>query len=52
MHGAFAESASWNGVIAGAVDTIESAGSAQAISVSHPDQAANLIHAAVKHITG
>ncbi len=36
---------------AGAVDTIEVAGSAHAISVSHPDEAADLIHAAVKHIT-
>lgn len=36
---------------AGAVDTIEVAGSAHAISVSHPDEAADLIYAAVKHIT-
>ena len=37
---------------AGAVDTIEVAGSAHAISVSHPDVAADIIYAAVKHITG
>jgi len=37
---------------AGAVDTIEVAGSAHAISVSHPDETTDIIRAAVKHITG
>jgi pimeloyl-ACP methyl ester carboxylesterase len=36
---------------AGAVDTIEVAGSAHAIPVSHPDEAADLIRAAIKHVT-
>jgi len=36
---------------AGAVDTIEIANSAHAISVSHPDETADIIYAAVKHIT-
>ncbi len=36
---------------AGAVDTIEVAGSAHAIPVSHPDQSADIIRAAVKHVT-
>ena len=33
------------------IDTIEVAGAAHAISVSHPDVAADIIYAAVKHIT-
>ena len=37
---------------AGAVDTIEVAGSAHAISVSHPDETTDIIRAAVKHIQG
>jgi pimeloyl-ACP methyl ester carboxylesterase len=36
---------------AGAVDTLEVAGSAHAIPVSHPDEAADLIRAAIKHVT-
>lgn len=34
-----------------AVDTIEVAGSAHAVSVSHPDETADIIYAAVKHVT-
>lgn len=37
---------------ANAVDTIEVSGSAHAISVSHPDETADLIRAAVKHVSG
>jgi len=33
------------------MDTIEVAGAAHAISVSHPDETAGIIHAAVKHVT-
>jgi len=36
---------------AGSLDTIEVAGSAHAIPVSHPDETADMIYAAVKHLT-
>ena len=36
---------------AGAVDTIEIAGSAHAIPVSHPEETADIIYAAVKHLS-
>ncbi len=36
---------------AGALDTIEVAGSAHAIPVSHPEETADIIYAAVKHLT-
>lgn len=82
VHGAFAESASWNGVIVRLADRgvrsmappdelrsvagdaanlpvahgetvsgVPLAGAAHAISVSHPDEAAGIIPAAVEHVT-
>ena len=33
------------------IDTIEVAGAAHAISVSHPDETAGIVHAAVEHVT-